>query len=84
MLTTFPHSVFRARAGDGGKTITAKTRQCAGQRILAKKQTGNCTKKCHQPVSGLHSIDFAGHKIVLFSLTLKIEGVEITSFFDTF
>jgi len=35
-------------------------------------------------VNQLHSIDFTQLKIVQFSLTLKIESVKTTSFFDTF
>jgi hypothetical protein len=38
----------------------------------------------HRPVDGLHSIEFSGDTRLHFSLTIKIKGVQTTSFFDSF
>jgi len=43
-----------------------------------------CTEIRHAPVNELHFIDFKRDKNAAFRLTLKIEGVKTTSFFDTF
>ena len=44
----------------------------------------HCTKNRHRLVNELHSIDCRGDKDAPFSLTIKIESVKTTSFFDTF
>jgi hypothetical protein len=38
----------------------------------------------HPPVDSLHSIDFSADKAAPFLLTLELEGVKTTSFFDSF
>jgi hypothetical protein len=50
----------------------------------ADSEAATCTILGHNPVDSMHSIDFKGDKIQPFSLTLKLEGVKTTSFFDTF
>jgi hypothetical protein len=41
-------------------------------------------KALHWPVNGLHSIDLPADKTPRFLLTIKMEGVKTTSFFDSF
>jgi hypothetical protein len=38
----------------------------------------------HPPVDSLHSIDFSADRAAPFLLTLELEGVKTTSFFDSF
>jgi hypothetical protein len=60
------------------------------QKILARQ--GKCKSggarpaqdMLHTAVDGLHSIDFSADKTPPFLLTLKLEGVKTTSFFDSF
>ena len=55
-----------------------------GQLPICENSFAGCTKIRHGPVNGLHSIDSAGDKDALFSLTINLKGVKTTSFFDTF
>ena len=52
--------------------------------MTAQCSEAACTKNRHYPVNRLHSLDSEADKIAAFCLTLKIEGVKTTSFFDTF
>jgi hypothetical protein len=47
-------------------------------------KAATCTILGHQLVDSMHSNDFKGDKVARFSLTLKLEGVKTSSFFDTF
>ena len=42
----------------------------------SKKQSAHCTKSCHPPVDGLHSIENKSDKVALFSLTQNLKGVQ--------
>jgi hypothetical protein len=59
-------------------------RKSAAPMMTAQCSEAACTKNRHYPVNRLHSLDSEADKIAAFCLTLKIEGVKTTSFFDTF
>jgi len=48
------------------------------QRWLRAEQSrwDRCTKNCHMPVERLHTLERQADKFALFSLTIKIKGVQ--------
>jgi hypothetical protein len=50
----------------------------------ARSYQNCCTNSGHSPVDALHSVENTPVTNATFSLTLKTEGVETYSFFDSF
>src|SRR5205085_10275704 len=83
-MTTFPHREF-SRAGlpmRGSSLNRREIPRCPQSTARSLREA--CTEIRHAPVNELHSGDSQEDKNAAFRLTLKIEGVKTTSFFDTF
>ncbi len=67
-----------------GHEFRQRTEKWGYLRAARESFTADCTKNRHGLVNELHSVDSRGDKDAQFSLTIKIESVKTTSFFDTF
>jgi hypothetical protein len=59
-------------------------RKCQRDKGNASRSAQAAPNSLHPAVDGLHSIDFSADKPPPFLLTLKMKGVQTTSFFDSF
>jgi hypothetical protein len=80
---------FHKRATGGDQTLrtTIRANRSANRNALSPVSTAHrdlCTISGHPLVDRLHSIACKRDKSGHFLLTIKIEGVKTTSFFDTF
>jgi hypothetical protein len=79
------HTERCACVRSNGDVSGARSREMTpGQLPIYENSRAGCTKIRHGPVNRLHSIDSAGDRNALFSLTINLKSVKTNSFFDTF